>query len=82
MESGLVGLEIGGRIESLIEIGTFKTVTKILVQGLKDMQIRGREETIQTIALSKSDTIQQRVLEIWGDLLSLTLSANAGMKNS
>ena len=31
-----------------IVIGAFGTVTKRLIQGLKDLEIRGREETIQT----------------------------------
>ena len=56
-----------------IVIGVFGTVTKILVQGLGDFEITGRVETTQTTALLRSARILQRVLETWGDLLSLNL---------
>ena len=49
------------------------TVNKVLVQGLEDLEISGRVETIQTTALLRSTRILQRVLETWGDLLSLKL---------
>ena len=53
------------------EIGT---VTKGLVQGLDDLEIRWRVETIQYIvALLRSAGILRRVPETWGDLLSLKL---------
>ena len=55
-----------------IVIGALDTVTKGLVQWLDDLEIRGREETIHTTALLKSDRILRRVLETWGDLLSQT----------
>ena len=51
-----------------VEIGI---VTKGLVQGLEDLEIRGRVDTIQTKALLRSARIPRRVLETWGDLLSL-----------
>ena len=51
-------------------IGVLGTVTKELVQGLKDLEIRGREETIQTTALLRSARILRRVLEIFGSFLS------------
>ena len=56
-----------------IVIGNPATVTKGLVQGLKDLEIRGRVETIQTTALLRSARILRRVLETWGDLFSLKL---------
>ena len=49
------------------------TVTKGSVQGLEDLEITGWEETIQTTALLKSTRILRRILETWGDLLSLKL---------
>ena len=32
-------------------IGTFGTVTKVLLKRLEELKVRGREETIQTTAL-------------------------------
>ena len=55
-----------------IAIGTFGTVTKGLLKGLEDLEVGGRVETIETIALLRTARIL-RVLEIWGDLLSLRL---------
>ena len=52
---------------------TLGTVTKILVKGLEDLEIRGQEEIIQTTALLRSARTLRRVLEICGDLLSLRL---------
>ena len=51
----------------LIVIGTLGTVTKGLVQGLKDLEIRRQVETA-SLRLAR---ILRRVLETWGDLLSL-----------
>ena len=69
-----------------IVIGVLSIVTKGLVKVLKDLEIRGQVETIQTTALLRSAKILRRILETWGDLLSLKLqrkpSANAGVKNS
>ena len=56
-----------------IVIGAFGTVTKGLLKGLEDLEVGGRVETIQTTALLKTAKILRRVLEIWGDLLSLNL---------
>ena len=56
-----------------IVIGAFVTVTKGLLKGLEDLEVGSRVETIQTTALSKTATILGRVLETWGDLLSLKL---------
>ena len=55
-----------------IVISTLGTVTKGLVQGLEDLEVKGQVETIQTTALLRSARILRRVLEIW-DLLSLKL---------
>ena len=46
-----------------IVIGTLGTVTKCLVQGLEDLEIRRREESIQTTSLLRSATILRRFLE-------------------
>ena len=56
-----------------IEIGAFGTVTKELVKGLEDLEIRGQVETIHTAVFLTSARILGRVLETWGDLLSLKL---------
>ena len=56
-----------------IVIGAFGTVTKGLLKGLKDLEVDGRVETLQRTALSKTARILWRVLETWGDLLSLNL---------
>ena len=56
-----------------IVIGAFGTVTKGLLKGLEDMEVGGRVETIQTTALLKMARILRRVMETWGDLLSLSL---------
>ena len=51
--------------------GALDTVTNELVQGLEDLEIRGRVNTIQT--LLRLARILRRVLETRGDLLSLIL---------
>ena len=56
-----------------IVIGVLGTVTKGLVKELKDCDRRGRVETIQTTALLRLARILRRVLETWGDLLSVKL---------
>ena len=56
-----------------IVIGVFGTVTKGLLKGLEDLKVGVRVETIQTTALLKTARILRRVLETWGDLLSLKL---------
>ena len=53
-----------------VVIGALSTVTKGLVQGLDDLEIKRRVETIQTAALLRSTRILRRVLETWGDLQS------------
>ena len=57
----------------LIVIGPFGTVTKGLLKGLEDLEVGGRVETIQTTALLRTARILRRVLETWGDMLSLKL---------
>ena len=57
----------------LIVIGALDRVTKGLIKGLEDLEIRGRVETIQTTALLRSARILRRVLETCGGLLSLRL---------
>ena len=56
-----------------ILIGAFGTVTKGLLKGLEDLEIGGWVETIQTVTLLRTARILRRVLETWGDLLSLKL---------
>ena len=56
-----------------IVIGAFDTVTKGLLKGLEDLEVGGRLKTIQTTALSRTTRILRRILETWGDLLSLKL---------
>ena len=56
-----------------IVIGTLGTVTKGLLKNLDDLKVGGRVETIQTTALLRTTRILRRVLETWGDLLSLKL---------
>ena len=69
-----------------IVIGALGTITKGLLKGLEDLEIGGRTETIQTTALLRTTRILRRVLETWGDLLSLKLqwktSVNTDVKNS
>ena len=57
----------------LIVIGVLGTITKGLLKGLEDLEVGGRVETIQTTALLRTASILKRVLETWGDLLSLIL---------
>ena len=46
-----------------IVIGALSTVTKELEKELEDIEIRGRTETMQTIALLRSARILRIVLE-------------------
>ena len=56
-----------------IVIGALGTVTKGLLKGLEDLEVSGRVETIQMTALLRTARKLRRVLETWGDLLSLKL---------
>ena len=69
-----------------IVIGSFDSVTKGLFKGREYLEVGCRVETIQTSALLKTARILRRVLETWGDLMSLNLqwkpSAYTDVKNS
>ena len=54
-----------------IVIGALGTITKGLLKDLEDLEVGGWVETIQTTALLRTARILRRVLETWGDLLSL-----------
>ena len=54
-------------------IGALGIVTKGLLKGLGDLEVGGRVETIKMTALLRTARILRRVLETWGDLLSLKL---------
>ena len=54
-----------------IVIGVFGTITKGLLKDLEDLEVRVRVEIIQMTALLRTARILRRVLETWGDLLSL-----------
>ena len=56
-----------------IVTGAFGTVTKGLLKGLEDLEVGEREETIQTTKLLRMAGILRKILETWGDLLSLKL---------
>ena len=60
-----------------IVIGAFDTVTKGLLKGLEDLEVGGRVEAIQTTAMFTTARILRRVLETWGDWLSLKLQWKA-----
>ena len=49
------------------------TIPKGLANGLEDLEIKGKVETIQTTVLLRSARILRRVLETRGDLMSLKL---------
>ena len=69
-----------------IVIDAFATVTNGLLKRLEDLEVGGRVKTIQTTAVLRTARILRRVLETWGDLLSLKLkwkpSANADVKKT
>ena len=46
-----------------IVIGAFGTVTKGLLKGLENLEVRGRVETIKTTALLRTARILRRVLD-------------------
>ena len=53
-----------------IVIGALGMILKGSIKALEDLEIRGQAETILTTALLRT---LRRVLETWGDLLSLKL---------
>ena len=55
------------------EIGALGTVTKGLIKGLDDLEIRECVETTFTTALLRSARILRKVLDIRGDFLLLKL---------
>ena len=57
---GALGMIFKGIERRLDEV---ETVTEGLIKGLEDLEIRGRAETTQTIALLRSARILRRVLE-------------------
>ena len=56
-----------------IVIRAFGTITKGLLKGLEELEVGGRVETIQMTGLLRTDRILKRVLETWGDFVSLKL---------
>ena len=56
-----------------IVVGAFRTISKGLVKGLEDLEIRGRVKTFQNTALLRLARILRRALETQGDLMSLKL---------
>ena len=54
-----------------IVVGTLSTITKGLVNGLEDLDIREKVETTETIELLRSARKVRRLRETWADLLSL-----------
>ena len=56
-----------------IVIGSLGTVTKGFLEDLEDLEVGGREETIQMTALLITARKLRTVLGAWGDLLSLNL---------
>ena len=60
-----------------IVVGALGTVNEGLLKGLEDMEIGGRVETIKTTTVLRTARNLRRVLETWGDLLSLKLQWKA-----
>ena len=54
-----------------IVIGTLGIVSKGEIKGPEELEIGGRADTIQTTALLRMARIERRVLETWGDFLTL-----------
>ena len=50
-----------------IVIGAFGTTTKGFLNGLEDLEVGARVETIQMTALLRTARILRRLLETWGD---------------
>ena len=59
-----------------IIIGAIRTVLKDLIKGLEELEIGGRAETIQTIALQRLAKILKRIRETWGDMVSIMSEKN------
>ena len=56
-----------------IVISAFGPITEGLLNGLEDLEISGRIETIQMTVLLRTARTLSRVLETWRDMLSLKL---------
>ena len=56
-----------------IVVGTLGIISQGKVKKIEDLEMRGQVNTIQITALLLSARIVRRVLETWGDLLSLKL---------
>ena len=54
-----------------IGIGVFGTVNIGLLKGQEDLEIRSLVDTIQNPTLLTAVRMPKRVLETWGDLLSI-----------
>ena len=66
-----------------VVIAMLSTVTKGLIKGLADLEIRGQVETTQTTTLLRTARILRRVLETYCHSDSSGKpSANTGVKNS
>ena len=48
-------------------IDAFGTVTKGLLKGLEDLEVRGRVQTIQTTTLLRTAGILWKVPKTWGE---------------
>ena len=57
----------------ILIVTVLDTISKRLVKGIEDLEIRGRVESIQTTGLLWSVRILGRFLEAWGDLLSFKI---------
>ena len=62
-------------------VGTLCTVTQRFIKGWEDLEIRGREVTIETKDLLRWARKQRSVLETWRDSNGKS-SVNARVKNS
>ena len=62
-----------------IVVGALGTIHKVLEKGLKDLEIRGQVETIQTTAL-RSVTIPRKVMETCGLAVTQTPVKNHLLK--
>ena len=66
----------------IIAIGALSTVTKGLIQGLDDIEIRGQAETFQTAALLRLTKILRRISETWGDSSAIESLLIAAQNNA
>ena len=66
-----------------IVVGALGAISKELIKGQEDLEIRGQVETIQTLAILGSARILRRVLETCchSDSRKKKTSANVGVKN-